>query len=174
VLDRAGDAYITDFGHAVIYRASARQLRAGKGTVRPWLRPRTSQVPDLPAGGNLNGIALTPDGKSLIVGQTGNGALYRITIATRAVSRIAVRGGALDGSDGIRLDGRTGYVVTHQRGVAVLSFSKSYARAKITKVLTDPSLSMPTSVTRVAGRLLVTNAIKAVGAPSYTLTSLKP
>jgi Cu-Zn family superoxide dismutase len=172
VVTKPGDVYITDFGSPAIYRVTAHQLATGRGTIARWLAPERSIVPELGSGGNLNGIAATADGRHLIVGQTGNGALYRVDVATRKIVRIKVTGGSLTGSDGILLQGRTLSVATHGNAVLRLALNARLSRARVTEKLTDPSLNVPSSVAAFGNGLLVSNASKAAGAPDYSLTTL--
>jgi superoxide dismutase, Cu-Zn family len=136
--------FITDFARPRIYRVTADEIARRRGRVDDWLSPPAT-VPTL-AAGNLNGIAATADGRYLLVGQTGNGALYRVDIATRAIRRVNVHGAALVGSDGILLRSRTLYVVTHQNRVVVLRLNQAYTNAHMTKAITDSSFDFPTSI----------------------------
>lgn len=166
-----GDVYITDFATPAIYRVTAQQLKRGSGTLARWLVPPARIVPTLPPLGNFNGIAATADGRYLIVGQTGNGALYRIDIATRTIIPIKVRGGSLAATDGILLLGDKLYVASHQNAVVELALGKTYATARIARTLTDPSLDIPTSVAADGNRLLVSNGAKPATATDYQITS---
>ena len=166
-----GDVYITDFATPAIYRVTAQQLKRGSGTLGRWLVPPARTVPTLPPLANFNGIAATADGRYLIVTQTGNGALYRIDIATRTISLIKVRGGSLEATDGILLLGHTLYVASHQNAVVELTLGETYAAARIARKLTDPSLDIPTSVTADGNRLLVSNGAKPATATGYQITS---
>jgi Cu-Zn family superoxide dismutase len=170
VVTGRGDVYITNFGTPGIYRVTARQLQRTTGPIMRWLAPSARVVPDLPSG-NFNGIAATADGRYLIVGQTGNGALWRIDISRRTITPIRISGGSLVGSDGIMLLGRKLYVATHQNAIIELSIGKSLATARVVRKLTDPSLDLPTSVAALGNRLLVSNGLKPAGAPSYQITS---
>jgi Cu-Zn family superoxide dismutase len=171
-ITRRGDVYITDFGTPRIYRVSARQLANRAGRISLWLVPQQQVVPDLPSGGNFNGIAATPDGRYLLVDQTGNGGLYRIDIARRSVTRIAVSGGSLVGCDGVLLRKRTLYVTTHTNAVAKLRLDTSFTRADIVRRITTPTLNFPTSVQQIGNQLVITNALKAATAAAYQLTVL--
>jgi sugar lactone lactonase YvrE len=167
-----GDIYITDFTTPRIYRVKASVIARGRGKISPWLTPNTSKVPNLKTG-NLNGIALTVDDKYLIVGQTGNGALYRIGLSNRSIHRINVHGADLTGSDGILLIDHTLYVVRHSNAVAVLRLNSAYTGGHPTRTLTDSSLDLPTSIAPAGKRLLITNALAQPGATSIQITSLR-
>jgi sugar lactone lactonase YvrE len=166
-----GNVYITDFATPAIYRVTGRQLKRGSGTIARWLVPPARIVPTLPPLGNFNGIAATADGRYLIVGQTGNGALYRVDIATRTIIPIKIRGGSLAATDGILLRGHTLYVASHQNAVVELALGKTYATARVTHKLTDASLDVPTSVTADGNRLLVSNGAKPATATDYQITT---
>jgi Cu-Zn family superoxide dismutase len=170
-ITRSGDAYLTDFATPAIYKVPARRLTRGPGTIARWLRPRRSVVPKL-ATGNLNGIAATADGRRLIVDQTGNGALYRVDVTRRRMTRIRVTGGSLAGCDGLLLRGRTLYVATHGNAVVQLALDRTLGAARVTRTITDPTLNVPTSLAAVGDDLLVTNASKASTATDYDLTVL--
>jgi Cu-Zn family superoxide dismutase len=171
-ITNSGDAYLTDFATPAIYRVTARGLARPHGTITRWLRPAPSVVPELGTGGNLNGIAATADGRQLIVDQTGNGALYRVDIRRRAMTRIRVTGGSLTGCDGLLLRGRTLYVATHGNAVVQLSLNRAFSAARVTRTITDPTLNVPTSLAAAGNDLLVSNGSKPETDTDYTLTVL--
>jgi sugar lactone lactonase YvrE len=166
-----GDVYITDFTTPRIYRVNASMIARGRGKISAWLTPGTSTIPNLTTG-NLNGIALTGDDKYLIVGQTGNGALYRIGLSNRSIQPINVHGADLTGSDGILLVGYTLYVVRHSNAVAVLRLNTGYTSGRLNRTLTAPSVDLPTSIAPAGKRLLISNALEHPGATSFQITSL--
>jgi sugar lactone lactonase YvrE len=168
---RAGDIYITDFATPRIYRVTAGEIARGRGRIDAWLTPPAKIVPPL-ADGNLNGIVVSADDRYLLVGQTGNGALYRVDVATRQLRRIRLRGPALTGSDGMLLSGHTLYVACHDNRVVVLALDHAYTRARTIRTITDPTLDFPTSIAAAGNRLLVTNALKPAKANAFTITSL--
>jgi sugar lactone lactonase YvrE len=171
-ITRRGDVYISDFGNAGIYRLSARQIASRRGSIVRWLSPPAEVAPNLASGGNFNGIAATPDGRYLLVGQTGNGALYRINLATRSIVAVRVSGGSLLGSDGFLLARHTLYVVTHQNGIAKVHLNANFSSGQITGRLTDPALDFPTSIAALRGQLVVTNGLKPDTASAYALTAI--
>jgi Cu-Zn family superoxide dismutase len=171
-ITKSGDAYLTDFGTPAIYKITARQLARKHGTITRWLSPRRSVVPKLATGGNLNGIAASADGRHLVVDQTGNGALYRVDISRRTMTRIRVTGGSLTGCDGLVLRGRTLYVATHGNAVLQLALNRALSAGRVTRTITDPTLNVPTSLAAAGHDLLVSNGSKAETATDYTLTAL--
>ncbi len=88
VVVAGGHAYFTDSFRPVFYRAAA-----GKtiGELEPWL-DFTGTPLAYDKGVNLNGIAATPDGKTLLVVQMNKGLLFKIDIATKKVTAIDLKG----------------------------------------------------------------------------------
>ncbi len=110
-------------------------------------------------GFNANGIAITPDGGTLIVVQANTGLLFRIDVATRAVTAIDLAGTTVPGGDGLVLDGTTLYVVQNGADqVAVIEMSDDLTSGTRTGLLTDDRFSSAATTALVGDRLLVTNA----------------
>ena len=106
---------------------------------------------------NLNGIAATPNGRTLIVVQSATGRLFTVTPAgvTRA---IAVAGGVPNG-DGILLDGKTLYVVQNQLNqVAKIRLAPSLRSGRVLTRITNPGFSVPTTIAEQGSRLYAVNA----------------
>jgi sugar lactone lactonase YvrE len=165
-----GDIYVTDFATPRVYRVSGAAVARRDGRLSDWLAPSPRVVPPVP-GASFNGIVITPDQKYLVVGQTGNGALYRVEIATRQIRRITGTGSSLGGSDGMVLVGRTLYVALHRNAVAAVQLDAGYSRARAVRLLSAPSLDFPTSVTVAGSRLLVLSALKPTGATGFQISS---
>jgi Cu-Zn family superoxide dismutase len=110
-------------------------------------------------GFNANGIAITPDGGTLVVVQANTGLLFRIDVATRAVTAIDLGGATVPGGDGLVLDGATLYVVQNGADqVAVIELSADLTSGTLARVLMDERLSSAATAALVGDRLLVTNA----------------
>ena len=110
-------------------------------------------------GFNANGIAITKDGGTLVVVQANTGLLFRIDVATRAVTAIDLAGTTVPGGDGLVLDGTTLYVVQNGADqVAVIELSADLTSGSRTGILTDERLSSAATAALVGDRLLVTNA----------------
>jgi Cu-Zn family superoxide dismutase len=165
-----GDVYITDFASPRIYSVTGQEITRRHGRVTDWLTPPTRTVPTL-ATGNLNGIAATYDGRYLLVGQTGNGALYRIDVASRAILRVHLSEAALAGSDGMLLQGHTLYVATHHNAVVVVLLNATYSRGRVVRTIHDPSFEFPTALAAAGNRLLVISALKPASALNYQIPS---
>jgi sugar lactone lactonase YvrE len=176
-----GDAYVTDSFAAVLYRIPAAALAAPTmtGSLEGWL-PLSGSPIVYQAGFNLNGIVAKKN-KYLVVVQTNTGKLFRISIANKAITEIAVKGTTLTGGDGMILDDERLYVV-HQGVVDVLKVKSNFKKAaKLRKTITDPTFDSPTTAALAKGRLFVVNSqfgrpstgVYAAGAP-FTISVVKP
>jgi hypothetical protein len=66
------------------------------------------------------------------------------------------RTSALTNGDGLRLDGRTVYVVRNEQGLIVpVNLSGDYVSGEVGQPFTDPSFVFPTTIAKTDGRLLV-------------------
>lgn len=149
-------AYFTDTRRPVLWRALADNPRSG--ALEPWLDLSSSVIP-YGEGANLNGIAVTADGRFLVVTHMQRGELYRIDIATREITRIEVEGGAIDGGDGLILAGQRLYIVRqpHQEIVA-LNLSADLTTARVHKRVTSPVLEWPATAALGQNALIIGNS----------------
>ena len=108
---------------------------------------------------NLNGIAATPNGKTLIVVQSAMGRLFTVTPAgvTRA---IALAGGEnVPNGDGILLDGKMLYVVQNQLNqVAKIRLAPNLRSGRVLTRITNPGFSVPTTIAEQGSRLYAVHA----------------
>ena len=111
-------------------------------------------------GFNLNGIAVTPDNKYLIVVQSNTGKLFRIAIDTKEVAEIALAGGdRMTNGDGLLLDGHTLHVVRNSLNLIVqLRLAADYTSGQQIGSFTDPSFQFTTTIAKAGDRLLVVNS----------------
>jgi sugar lactone lactonase YvrE len=110
-------------------------------------------------GFGANGIASTPDGKALIVVNSGTGAIYKVDPMTGEATEIDTGGVALTAGDGILLRGKTLYVVRNQLNeIAVLSMSPDYLSATLVDTLTDADFDVPTTLAAHGSELYAVNA----------------
>jgi len=111
-------------------------------------------------GNNANGIDATPTGKTLLVGQTNLGRIYRVDPATGATSRIDLGPGVtLPNADGILLRGRRLYVVQNRLNrIAAVRLEGSLARGAVLGTISRPELDVPTTIASARGRLYAVNA----------------
>ena len=151
-------AYFTNSFQPVIYRVPL----ARNGI------PSTSGVETITLGGdyvftpgafNTNGIAATPNGKTLIIVNSTEGALYRVDPDTGDATRIDLNGGSVLAGDGILLQGKTLYVVQNQLNqVAVVELSPRYTSGTIVDTISSPLFRVPTTIARFGSSLYVVNA----------------
>ena len=78
----------------------------------------------------MNGIDATPNGKTLVIVQSGTGKLFTVDAERRGATTIVLAGGeSVPNGDGILLDGRTLYVVQNQLNmVAKIKLAPNLAR----------------------------------------------
>jgi sugar lactone lactonase YvrE len=121
-------------------------------------------------GFNLNGIAATADGRTLIVVNSSKGELYTIDPTTGASALIDLGGVSVATGDGILLDGRTLYVL--QNGAApgvpnqivVIRLSKRLTSGRVVDTITSPLFETATTLGK-SGDLLVAVNAQFAGAP---------
>ena len=110
------------------------------------------------AGNNGNGIETTPDGRALLVVNSSNGTLYRVTGDGRATA-VDLGGYALTNGDGLLREGRTLHVVQNRLDkVAVLELDRRGTRGELVETLTSPDFDVPTTIARSGGDLYLPNA----------------
>lgn len=151
-------AYFTNSFQPVLHRVSL----AGSGG-----QP-TLVVEEIPLGGdyqftpgafNANGIAATPNGKTLIIVNSSEGALYKVDPATGVATRIDLGTGAVPNGDGILLQGRTLYVVQNRLNqIAVVKLNHDFTAGTIVETITSPLFRVPTTIAGIGKNLYVVNA----------------
>jgi sugar lactone lactonase YvrE len=126
---------------------------------------------------NLNGIDATPRGKTLVADQTATGRLYRINPANGVARLISLGGESVPNGDGILLTGKTLYVVQNQLNlVAVIALSPGFTSGRVITRLSDPDLSVPTTIDDFGKRLYAVNARFGVpnpGTAAYQVVQLR-
>jgi len=130
--------------------------------------PEDVEVNEIPLGGqyqftagafNANGIAATPNGKTLIIVNSTEGALYNVDPATGVATRIDLGTGAVPNGDGILLQGKTLYVVQNQLNqVAVIKLNSDFSAGTIETTITSPLFRVPTTIAAFGNALYVVNA----------------
>jgi Cu-Zn family superoxide dismutase len=148
-------AYFTDTRMPTLWRVQA--AGGAIGDLEPWL-DFTGTPLQYYEGANLNGIAPTDDGQSLVVVQMGKGLLFRIDLKTKQVSPIDTAGADLTGADGLVLDGRTLYVVRQTAvEIATVQLSPDLSKGTVVNRFKDAVLAWPATAVKVGDRLLVVN-----------------
>jgi sugar lactone lactonase YvrE len=120
---------------------------------------------------NLNGIAASPDGATLIVAHSGDQTLYTVDPDTGASDPIA--GADLPNVDGILLEaGRLWAVQNFSNQVSELRLSTDLSSVSLIRVITSDGFQIPTTAARFGNRLAVVNAKFDTGFPP-TATSFE-
>ena len=86
--------YVTDTRRPVLWRIDA----STPAEPQPWLDLSSGPI-EYGQGANLNGIAATPDGRSVIVGHMSKGLIFHIDTATKAITPIDIAGESLAAAD---------------------------------------------------------------------------
>ena len=156
-ISRTGDAYFTDSLSPILYRVSTNE--AQELEFEDWL-DLTGTAIEYRSGFNLNGIAVSNDGRYLIVVQSNTGKLFRIDIASKEVTEIDLGGETLTNGDGILIDRkRILYVVRNQQQLIVkVELAEDFSSGTVVSSTTDPSFAYPTTIARAMKRLLVVNS----------------
>lgn len=167
-----GTAYVTDSTRDVVYRVPAEALGTSSGQLEVFAAASTGDALGM---FNANGLAVTEDGRFLLVVQTDTGRLFRISTRDRSVVEVDLGGARVRNGDGIVLQGRTLYVVRNaDRTVSELRLSGDLRRGRLVGTTQDPSFAFPTTAALSGGRLLVVNSQfdrRATPGP-FTVTSL--
>jgi DNA-binding beta-propeller fold protein YncE len=110
-------------------------------------------------GFNLNGIAATPDGSTVIVVNSTTGKLYAIDTATIETHQIDLGGTTMTTGDGILLHGRTLYVVRNRMNqIAVIELAADLSSGNVVDVITSAAFDVPTTIARHGDALYAVNA----------------
>jgi hypothetical protein len=157
-------AYFTDSQKAVLYVYP----RGGGQPAVLNLMGDWQQVPDQ---FNANGIAATPNGRTLVLVQSVTGKLFTANARTGATKEIDLGGATVANGDGILLEGRRLFVVRNQDNqVAVVRLNRRMTRGRIVRRIEDPDFDTPTTAARIAGRLYAVNARFSVAEPTPATT----
>ena len=110
-------------------------------------------------GFNANGIAATPNGKTLIIVNSAVGALYQVDPETGIATEIDLEGGNVQSGDGILLQGKTLYVVQNfLNQIAVVELSPDLSSGTIVEIITDSNFDVPTTIAKFGSSLYAVNA----------------
>ena len=122
----------------------------------------------IPNAFNANGIAATPNGKTLIIVNSAEGALYNVDPQTGYATRIDLEGGAVPNGDGILLQGKTLYVVQNRLNqIAVIELSPDLTEGTIVDTITSSLFEVPTTIARFGNDLYAVNARFGLPAGDY-------
>jgi sugar lactone lactonase YvrE len=161
-----GSAYFTDSFRPVLYRV---HRESGEWRSEVFLS-FTGTVLTYAAGFNVNGIVVRPDGTSALV--VSRRSLYRIDLATKAVSAVAPAGGVP--GDGLLLTD-SGDLLAVGGGENTLrrySLSPDWSLATLVATAADPSFRSATTVATKGDEAFVVNAQFAAPVPPYDVSVL--
>jgi sugar lactone lactonase YvrE len=112
---------------------------------------------------NLNGIAATANGKTLIVAHSTKGQLYTVDPRTGVSATIA--GVSVPAVDGIVLEGRRLWAVQNSNQVTRIRLRRHLTSGVVEKVITSDLFQTPSTAARFGSRLAVVNAKFDTGIP---------
>jgi sugar lactone lactonase YvrE len=167
-LTRRG-AYFTDSRRQVIYFVD-RKLSA----------VIEIDVTEIPVVGqfNLNGIADSANGKTLLAVQTEAGKLWRINVRTGVATEVDLHGASLESGDGLLLVGNRLWVVQNQLDqIAVVKLNRKLTSGRVLRTITSDAFEFPTTLARLGSRLYAVNARFNIQSPTpdtdYWITKVK-
>jgi outer membrane protein assembly factor BamB len=118
---------------------------------------------------NLNGIAVAPDGRTLIVSHSSLGALF--TVNPRTGASALIDGVPVPFVDGILVSGDRLYAAQiFLNQIAEIALSRDLSRGTVERIITSPLFESPTSVARHGDRLAVVNSKIDTGFPPTAAT----
>jgi sugar lactone lactonase YvrE len=154
-----GGAWFTDSGQPKLYFVPISPTGLPG---EPSVLALTGPAADISGEFNLNGIAATPDGRTLIVGHSANNALYTVDPATGASAALA----SVPGPDGILYEAGWLWVAQpFQNQVIRLRLSPDLTSGRVDKVITSGLFQTPSTVAIHGNRLAVVNAKFDTGLP---------
>jgi hypothetical protein len=154
-------AWFTDSAQAQLYFVP---ISAGGALGAPRTLQLSGPAADVSAEVNNNGIQATPNGKTLIVAHSGQGALNVVDPATGASRMIA--GVSVPFVDGILLEGGELYAVQNfLNQIAVVRLSPHLTSGTVEELITSDLFQIPTTVARFGDRLATVNAKFDTGFP---------
>jgi len=113
---------------------------------------------------NLNGIAATPTGHTLIVAHSALGKVF--TVNPRTGSSAEIVGIDLEFADGLVLDGRRLWVVENfANKITEWRLSFDLSSGTLDEVITSPAFGVPTTAAKFGHRLAAVNAHFDTGVP---------
>lgn len=165
-------AYFTDSFSPAIYRVPI----APSGTLGP-AETITVTGPASPVEGiGLNGIDVTPNGKTLIVVNSGLGGVFTVDPRTGTSEQIDIPGDPLPQSpDGILLEGRTLWIVANfSNTVLEVRLAPDLSSGQVVDTITSDLFRVPTTVASHGNKLALVNARFDLGVPPPFGTGAPP
>jgi sugar lactone lactonase YvrE len=151
-------AWFTDSQNAALYRVP---LGPGGSPADTFQRLALTGDFRLRPGFNTNGIAATPNGKTLVIVQSNTGMLFTVTpgTTTAVTDEIDLGGESVSQGDGILLDGKTLYVVQNRANmIAKIRLSADLGSGTVLTRITNADFDVPTTIAEHGNRLYAVNA----------------
>jgi hypothetical protein len=160
----ARGAYFTDSYNPGVYEIPIGPFgRLGRAVTIPLKGPVAAFSKN---GLNLNGIAATADGKTLIVDNTVLDKLFTVDPITGASAAINVVGLIPDSMDGMLLQGSSLWIVENTANTVIrVRLSHDLSRGTITSTIASPLFDDPTTVARYGNELALPNGRYDLGLP---------
>ena len=150
-------AYFTNSQQPELYRVPLDNHGEPLGTRE--VIPLSGDYVFTPGAFNANGIAATPNGDTLIIVNSVDGALYNVDPDTGFATLIDLGGETVPNGDGILLQGKTLYVVQNRLNqIAVVELNSDFTGGTIVDTITDSDFRVPTTITRFGNSLYAVNA----------------
>ena len=153
-----GAVYVTDSSLPRIWRVSVDA--GGTWRIEKWLDVSgtityTASLTDF----DLGGIVVTDDGSSIVTAQGTTGQLWRIDLATKAITEIRIDGPPVVNADGLVLHSHDLYVVQNfSRLITKLRLANDAGSARTEETTTTPADRTFTTAKEVGGDLLVVDS----------------
>jgi sugar lactone lactonase YvrE len=153
-------AYFTNSAQPVIYRVALEENGELPSTPKVKEIPLRGEYQFTPDAFNANGIAATPNGKTLIIVNSVDGLPYKVRPGSGVAKLIDLDGETLLNGDGILLEGRTLYVVQNRMNqIAVVSLTNSdFDQGEVVNTITNDDFRVPTTIARFGDSLYAVNA----------------
>ncbi len=152
-------AYFTDSNQPFIYKVPLGRNGELPDQSAVQRIPLSGDYVFVPGAFNANGIEATPDGRWLLIVHSSRGELYRVDPRTGQSKLVDLGGASLSNGDGLRLRGRTLYVVRNQLNeIAVVRLNRSWAGGTVVDTLTNPNFDVPTTIGLLGDALYAVNA----------------
>ncbi len=162
-------AYFTNSNQAEYYRLPLANNGEPLGTSQMIPLSGDYQFDSSPGAFNANGIAATPNGKTLIIVNSSDGALYNVDPGTGVAIRIDLGGDSVPNGDGILLQGKKLYVVQNfLNQIAVVQLNSDLTAGTIVDTITSPSFGIPTTIARFGNSLYAVNSHFDIPPPPTT------
>jgi hypothetical protein len=151
-------AWFTDSYNATLYKLPIAANGALPGSAAGIVALPLTGVTITPGTVNINGIAATPDGRSLLVVQSNTGLLFRVNPATGAAGPVDLGGVSVLNGDGLLVENRTLYVVQNRsNAVEVFTLNQAGTAGTLTATITNDGFAIPTTVASFGNRLYFVN-----------------